>query len=499
MAWRYPLMERLAAAGPADDWLTGHGSVDPALGRAWDTAEAGGRRRLIGLLLRRGRPEGHAALIRRWDQLDAASRAELAGQVNRLAGPLRKVAVSTDSAAQAHALALVAAANAGGFGYLAIEKLRSDTPAVRAAASATLAGLVEGVEAMPPRAASGLADAVGEAVARYRAGRSGEGDETLLRAWLGLGSRVLARDEPDLSRGRAAASAALGKPEHPAVGPMRALLSGAAWSGVRRGLVVSLGFGPLAGAAVAGLRRCFAGEFGEAGWAEALAGQEHVMALPAVGRALSRTGGPEGLTIDAAERRRAGDPAGRRAYAAWVGVLPLTERGRATRWAAMSDDPDAGVRLAVLRRMTETPGSDPRAAEVVRRAAAAAASRDPDAAVARLAAAWLLADRGRAEACGGELMRSDHAAVRALAERHRRRDAFDRLWHGWPRWDAPQRRAAAAEALRLDPAATRRLRRSAERGGDARRRALEIVVTAERAGLLRGPRPEPTVTAGDAA
>ncbi|MEM9883678.1 MAG: hypothetical protein AAF800_12260 [Planctomycetota bacterium] len=488
-------MERLAAAEPADAWLTGHGSVDPALGRAWDTAEPVGRRRLIGLLLRRGRPEGHAALIRRWDELDGGSRAELAGLIGRLAGPLRKVAASADPAMQRHALALIAAANAGGFGYLVIEKLRSDTPAVRAAASATLCGLVEGVAAMPPRAAAGLADAVGESVARHRPG----GDQAALRAWLGLGPRVLTGGETDGARGRAAAVAALSEAEHPAVGPMRGLLSGAAGSGLpglRRGLLVALDFGPLVGAAAAGLRRCFAeGD----GWAEAMAGQEHVMSLPAVGRALTRTCDAEGMTVDTAERRLAADPAGRRAYAAWVGVLPLGDLGRATRWAAMLDDPDAGVRLAALRRMTEIKGSDPRAADVVGRAAAAAATRDPDAAVARLAAVWLLADRGRAEAYGAELTRSDHTAVRTLAERHRRRDAFDRMWHGWPRWDAAQRRAAAAEALQLDPAATRRLRRFAERGGDARRRALEIVVTAERAGLLRGPAPINSAATGDAA
>lgn len=111
-------------------------------------------------------------------------------------------------------------------------------------------------------------------------------------------------------------------------------------------------------------------------------------------------------------------PAQRRAYAEWIGAVPLPAAARDAAWGAMLADADAGVRHAVLRAAVASgrAGGGPRPAVLLD------LCFDAHPAVAHSAASVLLAATGgeaipaaqRAE-LAGRLSRSPHAGVRGLA------------------------------------------------------------------------------------
>ncbi|MEM9913672.1 MAG: hypothetical protein AAF911_01780 [Planctomycetota bacterium] len=472
MAWKYPLLDRIAAGADRDRWLTDHPSVERALGVAWDTADPRGRRRIMANLLQRRRPEGLVVLVQRLHELDPGSRAELAQRVDQLQKPLRLVlsggAYAQDPEAQINALVLIEAAAAGSLAYLVTEKLRSPHDRVRQRAAASLLGMVSRVDQLGEVDGHRLTAAINDAVVRY--GRHER--PAVLQAWLGLAPRGLVAG--------GAALEALQDPDHAAVGPMRERLSTPESDHDRAGLVACLAIPTLTLAAVAGLRYCIEHHT----WGSALAGREHLLDWSAVRRGLARAGEPQHLLPASWDTQT---EAAVTALPAWSAALPMSPLDQTIRLGHLTtDDTPLPARFAATRRLIEQansatadPGSapDPRVLAEVQHQLLGRAD-DENAALAQLAASWLLqraTDLGAGDEILATLSRSRHESVRRRASRRLAATAFDRLWQAWPGLKTKAKLAAARTALKVDPLAHRRLETQLKRGGSHRTRALEIV------------------------
>ncbi|MBB6428785.1 hypothetical protein [Algisphaera agarilytica] len=479
MAWKYPLLERIAAG--KDPWLVDHPSVERAMGVAWDSADPAGRRKIIATLLSRRQPEGMVVLIQRLHELDPGSRAELAQRIDRLQKPIRLVLSGSSSAqdlrAQINALLLIEAAGAGDLTYLVCEKLRSTLPEVRVQAENTLRGMAGRASTMPPTDAQRLTQSVNDAVVRF----GNHKNTAALQAWLGLAPRGLVAG--------GAAIEALQDAEHPAVGPMRELLIAPEHPLVRAGLVACLAIPTLTLAAVQGMRRCFQNHH----WGQAIEGREHLLDWSAVRRGLARAGEPEHLLPASWESQSEQAIA---ALPAWITALPISPLNQAIRLGHLTHhDAPRTARFAATRRLmdlVDTSASDPGAAADPRvlaevRQQLLSRADDEDASISRLAATWLLRripHAGHDEEVLTALSRSRHEATQSLAIRRLAASAFDRLWDAWPRLNDASRLSAARAALKADPLAYRRLESQLKRGGSHRTRALEIVTCVPRPDAL---------------
>lgn len=483
MPWKYRLLDELnqrpGSASRGGGWSS-HPSVEPAMAAAWASADAGGKRRLIAALLQRSQPQAMITLIERFHELDEASRHAMLESAQDLYRPMRQLMsagqrAGISKAAVFNGITLIEQAGATGLAYLVIEKLKHPEPEVRQRASECLGSLVERIGQMPPRAASELAVAVRDGVARFASHRH----PAVLRAWFGLGGRVLA-----VASGGGCDW--LDDPEHPAVVAMRELLSRADGPDVQRGLAGALGFPTLGLAAVAGLRQGIPG-----GWlGPALAGQEHLVMSTGARRCLGRVSEASDLWPSSA-MIRTWDEAGRRGLTAWATALPGTNLSRAERLAALVDDESPVVRLAAMRGLITLAGEehdgDPRVVHQVQ-LLLMERTRDRDAGLARLAASWLMrssADRRdkpqQTQHCA-QMMKSPHESVRVAAGRRLGADSFDRMWAAWPRLDEKARLSAARAAIRLDPATRRRLSEHLRSDSASRQRAMEVVTLVQRVG-----------------
>jgi len=469
MAWKYPLLDRIAAG--SDRGLTEHPSVQRAIGVAWDTADPAGRRKIIAALLQNRQPENLVTLIQRLHELDPGSRAELVQRMDQLQKPLRIVLSGSNASqspdAQINALILIEAAAAGSLAYLVTEKLRSPHDEVRRQAEAGLLGLVGQADSMSDVDSRRLIEAVNAAVVRYASHRR----PAVLRAWLGLAPRGLVAGGASLD--------ALQDTDHAAVGPMRDLLKAAEHPLDRAGLVAALSIPPLTLAAVAGLRRCIEKET----WGEAIAGREHLLDWAAVRRGLARAGEPGALLPDTWDDAPGAAVA---ALPAWIAALPMPPLDQAAQLRRLSDAATPlPARFAACRRLITlvdqadinvTASPDPRLIAQVQQQLTDRVD-DQNASLARLAAAWLLGqntDDNHAAALAA-ISQSRHSPVKAMASRRLRATAFDRLWDAWPNMNDTARLQAARTALKLDPLAAQRLEAKLRRGGRPRSQALEIV------------------------
>ena len=373
---------------------------------------------------------------------------------------------------------------------LVAERLRHADAGVRDAAGGVYLRLAEPGAGGDGRSAAAVASAVGEAVQRYAVHRH----PAVLRAWLGLGLGV--------GLGRGKTLAALEDVEHPAVGALRELLQDGgtdeadpvAAARVARGLVPALLCPTLAMAAVRGLRRLV--QRGGLEWA--LIGNTPLLELTAVRRVLSRACEPADLLPSPLRQgqkntpRRLGgeEPAGPAfasaqaeggadgsfndpAWVAWLAALPLGTLGRSARWAWLCRHGGPAVRLAAVRALgaaSDPAERDPRAEVVVRGALRSAAEKDPEPAIARLAAVLLLARAAKEDRRGNRpsaldqrhgpetraaltaaLSGSRHAGVVTLAQRRSAArlpiGAGDTGAHPGETWSAEPRKTLTAYSM----------------------------------------------------
>ncbi len=447
MAWHYPILDRITAG--RDRWLADHPSVERALGAAWVSADPTGRRRIIAALFERSHPAGLVTLIRHFHVLDAGSRAELCQRVGKLHAPLRQVLSGKEWAAVFNALSIIEAAGAASLTYLVVEKLRHGEDPIRERAGEVLRNLALHRQILTPPNVGRLAEAVDDAVLRYASHQH----PAALHAWLALGPRVMTPASK--------AVAAMESRGHPAVAPLRSLLTAALCVESRRGLVPCLGVPPLTLAAIAGLQACAQ----RGNLAGALAGHDHLLDLPAIRRGLARAAEPQHLlpppqppASDEQDENHA--PAAEPsipAMAAWIDALPLPPLAKVTRLIPLLDDPSAEVRLAVARRLMGLADpqhqGDPRLATEVEQAMLSRLA-DPSDALARLAGLWLLRRPGGLMRFRHELSRCPEASIQAATVRRLRETLRQR--------DTGRRPAPAAVVLpRAHPAPAPRAKEAA--------------------------------------
>lgn len=455
MPWHYPLLDLLQSAPPprrgrgAADRLAvylRHASLERALGVAWESADPAGRRRIVATLLQRTRVAGESGggrgagglvtLLRHYHELDAGSRDELVRQIAALHTPLRRALAqpARDRAAAFNALSLIEAAGEGDLAYLVVETLRCPEAPLRQRAGQVLQQLASRSDAaaaeqqntppLDPRRAQRLIEALDQAVLRY----ASHEQPAALEAWLTLGIQLTTARPPR----EHLQLQALDNAEHPAVKPLRDLLSAAEHPGARRGLLPSLLRPTLTLAAVAGLRRCVA----EGTLFDALRGYEPLLAWPAVRTALAR-GADCAALLPAPEQRNLLMPA-------WLAALPLTDLQRVERLLPLVALPaaerdrnhaDPALRLRSLRQLmqlvdAQQDAGDPRVASAAIPAIVAAVA-DPCEMLAKLAATWLGQRPGGWRMYRLALLRSPHPRIVASAAA-RLRQQLPRTWAAAP-------------------------------------------------------------------
>ncbi|MEX0744159.1 MAG: HEAT repeat domain-containing protein [Phycisphaeraceae bacterium] len=409
---------------------------------ALPTADAAAIRCIAPMLLARDQPEGTLGLVMQYHRLPAEIQTQVVEHVPRLFRPLREAAARRQGHGPANVIALVQRSRNARLAYLVSEQLRHGAEALRAPAGACLLRLAE-LAASDPKperlptldaeAAAFLQTAITDAVKRFA--RHRESSVLLAMAWL------LPRPVDEASR-------ELVDVKSPAGAAMSTLLRRAEHPAVRRALLPMLAFPAKADAALDGLRCC-----ADAGLLGDVLVHHHLLLLPDVRRPLSRVKNIESLWPDAV-RRRALETSALRGVPAWLDALPADTAQRAAHLASLCDAPDAGTRLAVLRRLMKLTGEAAEDADTAQALAQRlmAFCDDPEPALARIALRHLIAS-GHAELPRllTRLVNSPHESVRKLAGMRLAPLGFVRLWAMWPKLD-PERRVAAAQALmKIDP------------------------------------------------
>ena len=445
-------------------------AVDQALSTALAHAEPGEVGVLGAALLERGKPYAAEALIAEYQRLPAELQHKVVAQAEQLASPIRRAAGRRDPQSAINALTIIELAASTRLAYLVTSMCRHAEETVREQAGRCLV-------AMAQRAASSqephqsphldtlstryLVEAVEQAVVLYS--RHDRADVLSAMLW------VLPRPMPE-------AMAALRSAEHSAVEPLIHRITAEQDTASRRALLTLIALHPLADACRRALGdatvRQQLGQVLETG---------HLLALPAVTRALSRTRQRETLWPDARQVRSMPAMA-RRWLPSYLAATAADPHEQVARLAPLVRQTDPATRLACMRRLmkiAQTPNKDDHSAVDNANDTLALLTRDPEPAIARTALWHLIhVDYAGLPRILADLVNSRHAAIRKVASKHLAPLGFERYWDAWAKLD-PKRRVAAGRALiKIDDDFHRHLaNKLASHDADKRLRALGIIAT----------------------
>ncbi|MFN3168354.1 MAG: HEAT repeat domain-containing protein [Phycisphaeraceae bacterium] len=443
-------------------------SIDQALSVALAHAEAD-EVGVLGLaMLERGRPNAAEALVAAYHRLPEDLKHKVVAQAEQFSTSIRRAAGGRGDQASLNALTIIEQAASTRLAYLVTSMCRHNDAHVREQAGRCLVALARRAASSPEPnrqphldtlSTRFLVEAVEQAVVLY----SRHDQPAVLSAMLWL----LPRPMPE-------ALAALRSAEHAAAEPLAHRLTAEPDPASRRALLSLIAIRPLADACARALTDANLGqklgEVIEAG---------HLLALPAVSRALARARQPDALWPDA-KQQRSMPPIARRWLPAYLAATTPDAHEQVARLAPLARQTDTPTRLAVLRRLltiAKSNNADARAAAGNANDALALLTRDPEPAIAR-AALWHLiqADYAGLPRILADLVNSRHPAIRRVASKHLAPLGFDRYWDAWPKLD-PKRRVAAGRALiKIDGEFHRHLAsRLASRDPDKRLRALGII------------------------
>jgi HEAT repeat protein len=445
-------------------------SVDQALSAALAHADADEVGALGLAMLERGKPNAAEALVGAYHRLPTDLQHKVVAEAERFATSIRRAAGGRGDQAALNALAIIENAASTRLAYLVTSMCRHGEARVREQAGRCLVALARRAASSPEPhqqphldtlSTRFLIEAVEQAVVLYS--RHDQPDVLSAMLWL------MPRPMPE-------ALAALRSAEHAATEPLAHRLTADSDTASRRALLGLIAIRPLADACGRALSDAnlsqSLGEVLETG---------HLLAMPAVTRALGRVRRPETLWPDA-KQHSAMPTHARRWLPTYLAATTPDTHEQVARLASLSRRTDPPTRLAVLRRLlaiARSRNADDRAAADNANDAIALLTRDPEPAIARTALWHLIqVDYAGLPRILADLVNSRHPAIRRLASKHLAPLGFDRYWDAWPKLD-PKRRVAAGRALiKIDGDFHRHLaNRLASRDPDKRLRALGIIAT----------------------
>lgn len=436
-------------------------SVDLAMGAALATADQADRVLIVEVLLQRGRSGGLVPLIQSFHHLSEEVQARIVAQTPELFHALRE-AMSTGDRAAANAITIITRSGDVKLAYLLSDQLRRGAAELRPAAAKALVELVEHAPTDKPEVMQAVQTAVREAMDSFKIHRQ----STVLLALAALAPRDMAT-----------AAAALEDRNHPALEPMRRLMTVELPPEIRRSLLAWATVKHLTAAAVVGIERsCKAGHL-----EDVLAGAHllhhgqaalGVHRLPNADEALPRA---ESLATMAPHRMRW--------LPAWACALPVEPQKCIDFYSGLHAAPDAATRLAAMRRLISLSWSGDKATSPAADTGVSQFCADTEQGIARIALRHLVARRwdGLTKLLL-QLVNSPHEEVRRLAGAHLAPLGFARLWDGWPRLNFAQQLAGGAAMIKLDPGFHRVLGEKLTGGHRASRlRAIAIIQTLNQA------------------
>ncbi len=426
---------------------------------------------VLGLaMLKRGKANGAEALVAEFDRLPAELQQKVVAQAEQLATSIRRASSQRGPRAAVNALTIIEQAASTRLAYLAVSLCRHAEPDVRQQAGRCLIGLAKRAASsqrvnqqphLDSLSARFLVQAIEQAVVQYS--RHDQPDILTAMLWL------IPRSMPE-------AVAALRNAEHTAVSTLSHRITAEQDPASRRALLSLIGIHPLADAS----RRALADANNRQQLSEVLE-QGHLLCLPGVHKALSRSRHPDTLWPDTRQQRSMPVEA-RRWLPTYLQSISPDPQDQVIRLAPMLRQTDTATRLAVLRRLLKLARSaSPEQQGLADNAndTLALLTRDPEPAIAR-SALWHLIhiDYAGLPRILADLVNSRHPVIRKVASKRLAPLGFDRYWDAWPKLD-PKRRIAAGRALiKIDDDFHRHLAtRLASRDPDKRLRALGIIAT----------------------
>lgn len=442
--------------------------IDQALAAALPYAHDDELAELGQAMLDRGKANGVESLVSAYHRLPQSLRERLVERAEQFATSIRRAAGRSTPAA-ANALTIIEQSGSARLAYLVTGLCRHSDPAVRQQAGQCIMQLAQRATtkqdpSLPPHldavSAGYLVEAIEQAVVLY----SRHQHPALLIALLWL----LPRPMPE-------AAAVLSQPEHPAVEPLKQLITDKPSPATRRALLILAGTRQLSDTCLGALAQAK-----NTGTLDQALAMGHCLALPATRRTLRKVQNPHTYWPDAQQLQQMPSHA-RRWLAHYLhAISPNDPQEQVIRLASLATNTDTQTRLAVLRRLLvlakpKTPDDQPAAENA--KDTLAVLTRDPEPAIARTALWHLIqSDYAGLPRILADLINSRHESIRRIATRQLAPLGFDRFWKSWPKLD-PKRRIAAGRALiKIDSDFHRHLAsRLASREPDVRIRALLII------------------------
>ncbi len=426
--------------------------VDRAMADALPTADAEAAGRMVEMLLERGRPVGLTGLVQGFGDLPEAAQEAVVAAAGRLESTLRKACRSKQVAVRLNAIEIVRRSANGRYACLLVSQLHSEQPTVVRAAAAALRSLAEAVMAdgAPADRAAAVAATADACTFFHRYRRR---DVLLAAATL-----APTRDPALLS--------ILGNRHVPSHGAMVELIRQADDPPICRAMLALATERGLVAAVSEGLDRTHT----RANTIELLR-QGSLVRLASVRRAIRRIRQPRRL-LPTYRRLAELAPDELRFMPWWIDMLNVPGQAKAEALghvAALGDGPTRLLALRKLRRIDH---------DAAKRLIGAICF-DAEPRIARRALDDLVACRwdGLMELTV-RLVGSNHAEVRAMAERQLAPVGFERLWRSWQRMTSDQRRVVGRALIKIDGRFHHRLAgRMHDATADLRLRALAIART----------------------
>lgn len=432
--------------------------VDRSLAAALPVAEPDTQAEIVERLLDRGEPRALEDAIAAYSDLQEAAQARLRDALPRMARSMRAVLQRADPTA---GLRVIAEAGDPAMADLLARPLRRREPGVAERSAGVLLDLtiavVDRPEPAPARVLRGLDETIDAAVADFSTHRQ---PASLLALFARLPARL---------RGWAD----LGRPTNSALEPARRLLEQADHPAARRALLAALAEPHLAAAARTGLHACLRrGRLRDV--LHPLVGPA-ALADPAVRRRLASAETLREAARDAVADAFADEALDPCVATLFALLLPAVDGPPASDWHR---HPRLAHRARALIATTRRPWVDGSASfRAEDDPLTAAAMRDPDEAVARLAArAALRRHRDRVCDVATRWLNGPHPSVRRLAQARVAPQGFDWLWERWPRLPEAARRDTATALIKIDRRLHHRLAARLDQPDEAVRcRALRII------------------------
>ena len=430
--------------------------ADRAIAEALPTTDPATRAQAVEVLLERRQTPGLIGLVRCYDGLSGEQQHLILRELDHLEPALRAVATSDDPEGRLNVVAIIGRTGAVQLAYLLAGMLRvTDSRLTRSSAAELLRMSRRRIAAVHDTAPESrrqhafVLNAVIDACACFHQHRRRDillaglcffpnRDERLIRATLDR-----------RASGYPALCATIAQADHPIT--CRAMLPLASVEGVSEAVARGLA-NPRIGEHL-GLVLRFA----------------HLLFTPTVRQVVRQVKRADHL-LPTQTRVARMDVATARRVPAWIATLSINAETRVAGLAMAASHADRLTRLAALRQLMAERGSE--ADDII-----ATLCFDHEANIARLAMRHLI--RRRWSGLGRlvvQLMASEHAAIRDMAERQLGPVGFNRYWANWPAMTPATRLTAGRALMKIDPAFGRHLDRqlSAE-SSDDRLQAIMMV------------------------